>query len=123
MSVRQGDPLYQVIQPFPRGKKKSLHDTCRSMHDPPDLYFKMVESVFDCKASTKMGFFPLQSRIVKPLKLLQTLLTVMWEYTFLGMKSLQKNQKILFGKFSMEIDSSSIPVKTKEDIESVQNRV
>ena len=67
-------------------------------------------------------FFSHQSPLVKPLKLQETLLTKMWEYTYLGMKGLLKNQMILFGKFSLEIDSFSILV-AKMDIESVQNQV
>ena len=97
-----------------------LAGASRTLASRSIFYGQRVESVFECKASIKMGVFSLQSWIVKPLKLLQTLLAVMWEYTCLGMKRLQKNQIILFGKFSMEIDSSSILVK---DIESVQNRV
>ena len=56
---------------------------------------------------------------MKPLKSLQTLLLVMWEYTYLQMK---RFQVILYGKFNLEIDSSSMMVE-KKDIESVQNRV
>ena len=57
---------------------------------------------------------------MKPLKSLQTLILVIREYTYLLMK---RFQIILYGKFNLEIDISSILVEAKKDIESVQNRV
>ena len=60
---------------------------------------------------------------MKPLKLQETLQTIMWEYTYLGMKGHLKNPIVLFGKFRLEIDTFSILVKAVKDIESVQNQV
>ena len=51
---------------------------------------------------------------MKLLKSLQTLLIVMWEYTYLLIT-------ILFGKFNLETDSFLIG--RREDGESVQNQV
>ena len=67
-------------------------------------------------------FFSHQSSIVKPFKLLETLLTAMLVYTYLPMKELQPNQTILFGKLLKGIGSSSI-LDQEKDGELVQRRV